>query len=72
MAKLIPPLLAVFVSACAQSAPLASATEAELCRQWGGSLPTRSRSDTEQTKGEIQRAYAAFSLACPDWKHLIP
>lgn len=49
-----------------------TASEAELCRQWGAALPTRSRSDTQQTKDEIQQAYAAFSLACPGWAHLVP
>lgn len=46
--------------------------EAELCRQWGNSLPTRSRLDTKQSQADDQEAYAAFALSCPDWKHLIP
>lgn len=49
-----------------------TATEAELCRQWGDKLPTRSRLDTKQTQDEIQAAYAAFALSCPNWIHLIP
>lgn len=51
---------------------LASETENELCAQWGESLATRSRLDTEQTKDEIQESYARFSLACPKHLHLLP
>ena len=73
MTKWTPLLLAVFVAACAQkTAPHSSEVEAEMCRQWGNSLATRSRQDTAQTKDEIQKGYASFSLACPSWKHLIP
>jgi hypothetical protein len=50
----------------------AGATEGALCETWGESLPTRSRSDTEQTASEIQTAYADFLNACPAWAHLIP
>ncbi|GAB5434804.1 MAG: hypothetical protein EpisKO_41740 [Epibacterium sp.] len=49
-----------------------TASEAEICRQWGQSLATRSRLDTQQTIDEIQSGYAAFSLSCPGWEHLIP
>jgi hypothetical protein len=35
-----------------------------LCREWGRSLPTRSREDTEQTQKEIGRAYAVYEAAC--------
>ena len=44
----------------------------ELCYQWGKSLPTRSHKDTDQTKAEVQKAYATFALSCPGHKHLIP
>lgn len=51
----------------------ATGTEAaEVCRQLGQNLPTRSRSDTQQTKDEIQTLYAAFDLTCPEFAHLIP
>lgn len=65
-----------FLTACATSTTPAIATEtrteAETCRQLGAHLPTRSRSDTEQTRAEIQALYAAFALICPNWAHLIP
>lgn len=47
-------------------------TEAALCVEWGESLPTRSRSDTQQTADEIQTAYSVFAAACPDFEELIP
>lgn len=47
-------------------------TEGTLCRVWGESLSTRSRSDTEQTRDEIGEGYADFAAACPDFTHLIP
>jgi len=49
-----------------------TATERTLCRVWGESLPTRSRSDTEETKREIAMAYADFVAACRDHAHLVP
>jgi hypothetical protein len=64
----------IFLTGCVNSTTPAIATEtgAEICRQIGGELPTRSRSDTPQTQNEIQRLYAIFSLACPEWEGLIP
>ena len=50
----------------------ATATEAALCRAWGESLPTLSRSDTEQTKREVWQSYADFANACPANRDLIP
>ncbi|MDJ0826971.1 MAG: hypothetical protein QNJ16_15870 [Rhodobacter sp.] len=47
-------------------------TEAALCRAWGESLPTRSRSDTGRTAEEIEAGYTDFASACPDFVHLIP
>ncbi|MCF6432650.1 hypothetical protein [Leisingera sp. MMG026] len=49
-----------------------TATENAICRVWGMSLPTRSRSDTPQTQAEIGEAYAVFAAACPNHSHLIP
>ena len=43
-----------------------------VCRVWGSSLPTRSRSDTPETQDEIEAAYVDFAAACPKWRHLIP
>ena len=65
-------LSTIFLTGCASLRVTATATESELCRQWGYALPTRSRSDTEQTQAEITVLYAAFSLSCPAWDHLIP
>ena len=69
-------LSAIFLTACGNTTTRAieteTDTEAELCRQWGNSLATRSRHDTGQTKDEIQAGYATFGLSCPNWKHLIP
>jgi hypothetical protein len=35
-----------------------------VCREWGRSLPTRSKQDTEQTQREIGRAYNIFQAVC--------
>ncbi len=74
--KFVIALSASCLTACAsltgQATETETRTEAELCRQWGQSLPTRSRSDTQQTRDEIQAGYAAFALACPNWKYLVP
>lgn len=59
-------------SGCVNWMTQAGATERALCQVWGESLPTRSRSDTEQTASEIQAAYADFLNACPGWAHLVP
>lgn len=66
-------VLAVTVtSGCGSLTMPDGATEGALCQIWGESLPTRSRSDTEQTQAEIQVAYADFLGSCPDWSHLVP
>lgn len=64
--------LTIAMSGCAPWTMQASATEAELCRSWGESLPTRSRIDTAQTRMEIQIGYADFLNACPGLEHLVP
>ena len=61
-------LCGVILSACVPTTRAVTATEAEICRQWRDSLPTRSRHDTEQTQAEIGRAYDLQAAACPDWK----
>ncbi len=54
-------LSAISLTGCTNSTvpviAIETASERELCRQWGASLPTRSRSDTIQTRAEIQEAY---------------
>lgn len=68
--------IAILVSGCADTTTPATATEtateAEICRQIGARLPTRSRRDTARTQDEVQALYAAFALTCPAWEHLIP
>lgn len=66
------PLVALAILPSCVSSYSGSASSAEICRQLGANLPTRSHEDTLQTQDEIQRAYAAFALTCPDWVHLIP
>ena len=70
--KAIAAILLVTLAGCAPPAFQATATEAELCRAWGESLPTRSRMDTAQTRMEIQIGYADFINACPGLEHLVP
>lgn len=57
---------------CVPSMTQVTATEAELCRSWGESLPTRSRADSAQTRAEIQVGYADFLNACPAFSKLVP
>ena len=64
--------LVIGLGGCGTMLPQSSATEVELCRSWGESLPSRSRSDTDQTKAEIQISYADFQNACPAFAHLLP
>lgn len=47
---------------------VATATEAELCRSWRDSLPSRSQRDTPETQAEIGVAYDVQAAACPEWK----
>lgn len=65
-------LSVILMSACGTTRIEGSATEREICRQMGESLPTRSKSDTQQTIDEISETYAKFALVCPGWEHLIP
>lgn len=43
------------------------ATEAEICRAWRDSLPSRSSQDTERTRAEIGTAYDVQAAACPEF-----
>lgn len=70
--KAIAAILLISLAGCTPPALQATATEAELCRAWGESLPTRSRLDTAQTRMEIQIGYADFINACPGLEHLVP
>ncbi len=63
---------ALMLTACQPMTNAAGATETALCRTWGESLPTRSRSDTPQTITEIGNAYSDFAAACPKFQDLIP
>lgn len=63
---------ALTLAACETTRIAGSETEAEICRQWGNALPTRSRADTEQTKAEITALYGRFELTCPEFANLIP
>lgn len=62
----------VWLTGCAATTMQATATETTLCQKWGSSLPTRSHQDTPETKVEIQKGYAVFSLACPKFTSLVP
>lgn len=53
----------VMLTGCTTMAPVTE-TEAALCEAWRGSLPSRSRMDTEQTQTEIGRAYAVQKAVC--------
>lgn len=58
--------LLVLAGACTPTTNGATAaTEAEICRAWRDSLPTRSSRDTEQTRAEIGTAYDVQAAACP-------
>lgn len=74
MLKLSAIVLSVtFLSGCVISRDADTETSRdEVCRQTGAALPTRSVSDTPQTRDEITRLYTTFALTCPDWAHLIP
>ncbi len=60
-------MLPVLVAGCTPTTGVATATEAEICRAWRDSLPTRSSQDTEQTRAEIGRAYDVQAAACPEF-----
>lgn len=65
--------VALTLTGCANTTtPDTARTEQVLCRIWGGSLPTRSRQDTQLTQDGIAVAYADFEAACPDFGHLVP
>lgn len=57
-------LVLLGAGSCAPTTIEATATEAELCRQWRDSLPTRSRQDTEGTKADIGTAYDVQAALC--------
>ncbi|MEI4263904.1 hypothetical protein [Roseovarius sp. D0-M9] len=57
--------LMLLAAACETRNPTSEATETEraICEAWGGSLPSRSRADTERTRAEIGVAYDVFLAA---------
>lgn len=55
------------LGACTPTTTVGSATEAEICRAWRDSLPTRSREDTGGTRVEIGKAYDVQAAACPEF-----
>lgn len=55
------------VAGCTPTTDVATATEAEICRAWRDSLPSRSSGDTEQTRAEIGVSYDVQAAACPDF-----
>lgn len=59
LAALLAPL-----GACGPGTTATTATEAALCDEWAASLPTRSRSDTDQTQAEIGVLIDAFDAVC--------
>jgi hypothetical protein len=56
----------VLLAACAPRLGTSAVTETEkaLCDAWQGSLPTRSRNDTPETRDAIGLAYDEFEAAC--------
>ena len=75
MQKILTPVcltIALILSGCVNTTTPGGATERTLCRVWGESLPTRSRSDTAQTQLEVAEAYADFEAACGEYGYLIP
>ena len=59
--------LLVLAGACTPTTNVGIATEAEICRAWRDSLPSRSSSDTEQTRAEIGVSYDVQAAACPEF-----
>jgi len=56
--------LMMLTSGCVTTMTQASETEQAICEAWGGSLPSRSRSDTAQTIDEVGRAIAIYEAVC--------
>lgn len=61
--------LLLLASGCATMKRTGAVTETEraACEAWQGSLPSRSRLDTAQTRAEIGDAYDVFLAACPSF-----
>lgn len=60
-------MLLGLAGACTPTTGVATATEAEICRAWRDSLPSRSSRDTEQTRAEIGVSYDVQAAACPEF-----
>ncbi len=65
-------IAALILTGCSPMRTQGTATESAICRALGEGLPTRSRSDTQQTQDEIGALYADFVAACPRFKNLVP
>ena len=59
--------LLALVAGCSRTTGVATATEAEICRAWRDSLPSRSVQDSVQTRAEIGTAYDVQAAACPEF-----
>lgn len=61
--------LLLLASGCATMKQTGAVTETEraACEAWRDSLPSRSRSDTAQTRAEIGDGYDVFLAACPSF-----
>lgn len=65
-------MLLVAAGCTQMTTSVGGATEQAICRSWGEALPTRSRSDTDQTQDEIGQLYDTFEAACPAFRSLLP
>lgn len=63
---------ALILTACTPGATGGTATVKTICESLGEALPTRARTDTEQTQIEIAELYADYAQVCPEYRHLIP
>jgi len=52
------------LTSCQTNSPAGDTAIEAVCREWGRSLPSRSRSDTMQTQREIERAYNVHEAVC--------
>lgn len=60
-------MLLGLAAGCTPTTGAGIATEAEICRAWRDSLPSRSVQDSVQTQTEIGLAYDVQAAACPEF-----
>lgn len=75
--RVISLMLLLLIAGCGplgmlQRTPVGTATSDAVCREIGADLPSRSRSDTDQTQDEIGGLYDTFAIVCPAYEDLIP